>query len=336
MRNHLLRRHPTIQTVSLKKKSESGGGNCGNARNGDGQVFDDMDLGIVPVPDSQNIDNSDTESVASSSVSVSVLKQPTLASCLTNIKSFRDNGVKSGELANAIVFMIAKDGLPLNTVEKTGFQYLMKVVAPLYKVPARKTITHMIDDKYNVLSAQLKLKIQEVEALSLTADVWTDTHNSQSYLGLTGHCIYENKLMSIIFGVTALTEPHNADYLAQVIINMTEKWDITSDKVVAFITDNGANIVKAITNVYGKNKNMPCFAHTLNLVASQPFDNKDGLDEAKNLLTAVKDITIYFKQNTNAADSLKKAQHHQTKPLGLIQSVCTRWNSIFLSIITIC
>lgn len=38
LRNHLLRRHPTIKTVSLKKKSESGGGNCSNARNGDGQV----------------------------------------------------------------------------------------------------------------------------------------------------------------------------------------------------------------------------------------------------------------------------------------------------------
>lgn len=36
LRNHLLRRHPTIQTVSLKKKSESGGGKCGNARNDDG------------------------------------------------------------------------------------------------------------------------------------------------------------------------------------------------------------------------------------------------------------------------------------------------------------
>lgn len=48
-----------------------------------------MALGIVPVPDSQNVDNSDTESVASSSVSVSGLKQPTLTSCLTNIKSFR-------------------------------------------------------------------------------------------------------------------------------------------------------------------------------------------------------------------------------------------------------
>lgn len=246
-----------------------------------------------------------------------------------DLSLFLDNGVKRGQINNAIAFMIAKDGLPLNTVEKIGFNYLMKVLAPLYKVPARKTITHMIDDKYDILSTQLKQKIQEVEALCLTADVWTDPHNSQSYMGLTGHYIHENELMSIIFGVSALTEPHNADYLASVITNMTEKWDITSNKVIAFITDNGANIVKAVTNVYGKHKHMPCFAHTLNLVASKPFENKDGLEEAKNLLTAVKDITAYFKHNTNAADSLKKAQEHKTKPLALIQSVCTRWNSVF-------
>lgn len=99
--------------------------------------------------------------------------------------------------------------------------------------------------------------------------------------------------------------------------------------MVAFISDNGANIVKPITNVYGKNKHMPCFAHTLNLVASKPFDNKDGLEEAKNLLSAVKEITTYFKHNINAVDSLKKAQENKTRPLKLIQSVCTRWNSVF-------
>ncbi|GFY39790.1 vesicular integral-membrane protein VIP36 [Trichonephila inaurata madagascariensis] len=328
LRNHLLRRHPTIKTVSQKKKS---GGSCGNARNGDEneQVVDDTPLDIVIVPDLQNVDNSDIESVASSTASVSVFKQQTLTSCLTNIKSFGDDGVKLGQINNAIIFMIAKDGLPLNTVEKTGFNYLMEVVAPLYKIPDRETVTHMIDDKYDILSTQLKLKIQEVEALSVTADVWSDSHNSQSYLSLTGHCIHENKLMSMIFGVAALTEPHNADYLAQVIINMTEKWGITNNKVVAFITDNGSHIVKAVTNVYGKNKHIPCFAHTLNLVASKPFENMDKLEEAKNVLTAVRDITTYLKHNINAADSLKKAQDHKTEPLGLIQSVSTRWNSVF-------
>ncbi|CAH0719074.1 unnamed protein product, partial [Brenthis ino] len=130
----------SLETVSLKKKSESGGGKCGNARNDNGndQVVDDMTLDIVPVPDLQNVDNSDAESVASSSTNVSVLKQQTLTSCLTNIKSFGDTGIKRGQITNAIVFMIAKDGLPLNTVEKTGFRYLMKVVAPLKFQPEKQ------------------------------------------------------------------------------------------------------------------------------------------------------------------------------------------------------
>ncbi|PRD32518.1 UNVERIFIED_CONTAM: hypothetical protein NCL1_20191, partial [Trichonephila clavipes] len=152
---------------------------------------DDTTLDIVPVPDLQNNDISDTERVASSTASASVFKQETLTSCLTDIKSFEDNAVKRGQINYAIVFMAAKDGLLLNTVEKTEFNYLMKVVTPLYKIPARETIIQMIDDKYDVLSTQLKLKIQEVETLSLTADVWIDSHNSQGYLGLTGHCIHE-------------------------------------------------------------------------------------------------------------------------------------------------
>ncbi|GFS47230.1 zinc finger BED domain-containing protein 1 [Trichonephila inaurata madagascariensis] len=153
---------------------------------------------------------SNTESVASSTASVSVFKQQTLTSCLTNIKSFGDNGVKRGQIHDS------KGWLASEYCGKNR-NYLMKVVVPLYKVPPRKTITHMIEDKYDILSTQIKNTSRST--ISLTVDVWTDLHNSQSYLGLTGHCIHENKLMSIIFGVTALTEPlpptHNADYLAK-------------------------------------------------------------------------------------------------------------------------
>lgn len=44
--------------------------------------------------------------------------------------------------------MICRDSLPYNMVEGVGFKKLMKVVAPLYKVPCRKTITDLIDTKY--------------------------------------------------------------------------------------------------------------------------------------------------------------------------------------------
>ena len=141
-------------------------------------------------------------------------------------------------------------------------QYLMETAVPLYKLPSRRTITQMIDDKYNVLSLQFREKLLEVESICLTTDIWTDTHNARSYMGLTGHFIYESELMSINFGVSHLTEPHNFNYLSQVIITMTEKWGITPEKVAAFITDNGANIVKAVKS-YMASKNTCGVSRTL-------------------------------------------------------------------------
>lgn len=49
----------------------------------------------------------------------------------------------------------------------------------------------MLDNKYDILSRQLKLQTYDIDALTLTAEVWTHLHNSQCYLGLLGNFIYE-------------------------------------------------------------------------------------------------------------------------------------------------
>ncbi|XP_030752727.1 zinc finger BED domain-containing protein 4-like isoform X2 [Sitophilus oryzae] len=323
LRNHLLRRHPTIKTINnIDAPSTSKEKPVTLCYENESSLISSKDC------------DSDLESVASSSVSQekSNFNQLTMDLCVNNIKSFKVNGNKNGQINNAIMFMICKDSLPLNTVEKEGFQYLMKTTVPLYKLPSRRTVTQMIDDKYDIVSLQFKEKLVDVESICLTTDIWTDPHNTRSYMGLTGHFIDEGDLMSINFGVSHLTEPHNADYLTQMITTMAEKWGITSEKVTAVITDNGANIVKAVITAYGKSKHIWCFAHTLNLVAQKPFEEKDGVESAKALLHIIKDITRYFKQNVNAADALRKAQNNTGLPLKLIQSVCTRWNSIYYQI----
>ncbi|XP_070167962.1 E3 SUMO-protein ligase ZBED1-like [Polyergus mexicanus] len=129
------------------------------------------------------------------------------------------------------------------------------------------TVTQIIDVKYDLLSLKIKEKIKEINAMSLTTDIWTDTLNTKSYLGLTGHFIDEEKLQSITFGVTELEERHNAEYL-----------------ISAVVTDNGSNIVKTVVDLYGKNKHFPCFAHTLILMANKPFNEKNGLNNVKVLL----------------------------------------------------
>lgn len=49
------------------------------------------------------------------------------------------------------MYMIATDKMALTTVENKGFQQLMKTTVPLYKVPSRRTITKLIEMRYEAL-----------------------------------------------------------------------------------------------------------------------------------------------------------------------------------------
>jgi len=189
----------------------------------------------------------------------------------------------------------------------------------------------MIDEKYEILSLRIKEKLENISVISLTTDVWTDTLNTKAYLGLTGHFVDINckKLCSVTLGVKELNDRHNADYLGTVIKDVCQQWNIIPDKITVFITDNAANIVKAIVNQYGKHKHLSRFTHTINLIASRPFDEKEGLIELKQIITAVKEIVTFFKHSVIAADDLRKSQEDSLSPLKLIQSVITRWNSTY-------
>lgn len=97
-----------------------------------------------------------------------------------------DGGSKASEITNKLVFMIAKDNMPLSTVEKEGFQTFMKCVSPLYTIPSRKMITSLIEEKYTYLSNLIKEELSNVDDIALTTDIWTDI-NTKSYLGVTAH-----------------------------------------------------------------------------------------------------------------------------------------------------
>ena len=77
--------------------------------------------------------------------------------------------------------------MPLNTVEKEGFIEFVKVLNPFYKVPCRNSTTTLVEEKYIVLSNKIKKDLSNIDALSLTTDVWTETYNSESFLELTAH-----------------------------------------------------------------------------------------------------------------------------------------------------
>lgn len=200
---------------------------------------------------------------------------------------------------NKLVFMLTKDNMPIRTVEKEGFQEFVKSLNPLYKLPSRKTVTQLIEEKYDYLSNLIKEKLSTIESLSLTTDVWTEPLNSKNYLGLTAHYLFDDECKSVTIGIQELDERHTSDNLKAWLLDRINEWRMKRENIVAVISDNAANIKKTIIDAFGADKHLPCFAHTLNLGPSKIIETDELISP---LIKKVKTIVTYFKKSVFASD----------------------------------
>ncbi|CAD0205153.1 unnamed protein product [Chrysodeixis includens] len=258
-------------------------------------------------------------------------RQKTIQDAFKDISSYSESGAKTRKLNNCLLFMICKDHQPFSIVENEGFRTLMKTVAPQYKLPSRTTLRRWLDDKYEVISETIKTMLSSIEDITLTTDIWSDTLNMKSFLGITAHFGIDIELHSVTLGVYELGERHTSDYLSEILVKVCQDWRIDQENVTAVVTDNAANIVKAIELTFGKRKHIPCFAHTLNLAAEGTMI----CTEWRNIVSKIKSIVTWFKQSCIASDELRKATAvAMESPAGvkLVQSVDTRWNSTYYMI----
>jgi len=231
------------------------------------------------------------------------------------------------------MYMLAVDYLPLSTVEHTGFLHFCKKAVPLYSPPSRKTITGLLDDKYSVLKNVYKSRFQKLQNIAITTDIWTDV-SVKSYIGVTVHYLDDKlKFVNTTIGVISLNESHTGEYIGLSLMQLCQDWGIGIDCITVIVTDNAANIVKAITDTFGKKKHLRCFAHTLSLIYPDAVKATPSL---VNLMAKIKIIVTLSKQSVVAADELRRLQFLEEKTEGnvlkLIQEVPTRWNSAFYMI----
>ena len=93
-------------------------------------------------------------------------------------------------LTEAVADFISKDTRPVSVVDGQGFLNLMHVAKPRYKVPCRKTVMDLIDQKYHVLKERIGNQVAQQHVLSLTTDMWTSRAGDR-YISLTAHYITE-------------------------------------------------------------------------------------------------------------------------------------------------
>jgi zinc finger BED domain-containing protein 1 (E3 SUMO-protein ligase ZBED1) len=242
---------------------------------------------------------------------------------------------RGNKIDDLIVNFIIKDMRPLNSVNGTGFQSLVKFFEPGYKLPSRTHLKHQVIQKYQRGKQILKERLTECEWLALTTDSWSNC-NMESFITITAHFIdVDWKIKSCVLQTTNIGTTHTAENLANHLISIVEEdYEIPKEKICGVVHDNARNVMKMnevlVEELECKSwQSISCAAHSLQLVV------KAGLqvDAIQELVSSVRKLVGHFKHSTTAVSALQKEQVGMGIPQHKLKhDVATRWNSVLLMI----
>ncbi|KAH6931867.1 hypothetical protein HPB50_001198 [Hyalomma asiaticum] len=278
--------------------------------------------------------------------------------CLSCAATFARGGDGEKKATDALAYMIVHDDLPLCVPDKDGFKTFVKALQPHYKLPTEPTVTKILKAKYAELREHVECRIQQVDHLAITADIWT--HES-------------TELANVETGVAFIPEGKTSRDLSVAMRDLCNQWRIDQAKVRVVVTDGGETIKAAVHDVFGADKHVSCVAHVLNqvgeaalglevskvpseleaheflLVPENEQEAEPGLEDVvdadcggadatsiaaiRTLLMKVKRIVHFFRTSKVASHMLIKTQVQDGKlndePMKLIQHVGTKWISCY-------
>ncbi|KAL2079757.1 hypothetical protein ACEWY4_011180 [Coilia grayii] len=232
------------------------------------------------------------------------------------------NSPRALSITEAVGIFISKDIRPYSVVENAGFRLLMKRLEPRYVLPTRKHLSETVIPKmYAETKGNLANSLKSAVRVALTCDCWT-SRNTVSYLTITSHHIDDEwKLVSNVLQTRAVEMSHTASNLAELLTEAIQEWEL-SDKDPAIVTDNAANMVRAV-QLMG-HFHMGCFAHLINLASQAGLKTP----AVARLLGRVRRIVTFFHRSTSASRTLEQKQKLLQLPQHkLVVDVITRWNS---------
>ncbi|XP_014677757.1 PREDICTED: zinc finger BED domain-containing protein 1-like, partial [Priapulus caudatus] len=243
---------------------------------------------------------------------------------------FANSSPRATAITRQVGVFIAEDLRPYSVVEKAGFQKIVKLLEPRYKVPSRQHFsTKVIPELYKETKAKLLTELRDAPMIALTTDGWT-SRATVSYITITAHYMSGDdwKLHSRVLQTRALYKSHTGEHIGNVLTDALEEWNIKRPIQAMgnpVVTDNASNMDIAVREA-GIGPHVKCFAHTINLATQRGLQTP----AMERLLGRFKRIINYFHRSTSAAALLKEKQKMLQLPVHkLLIDVSTRWNSSY-------
>jgi len=153
--------------------------------------------------------------------------------------------VTQGQLDSLITSYVVKGMHPLSTVEQTEFVALIHGLSPNTTVISRQTLQRKIEADFIAKKRDLKEKLRAVQCVCTTADIWST--GKTSVMGVTAHWIKPDatERESVVLACRPFPSPHTCDHVGELLDEIHSEFGLSNEKIVATVTDNGSNVVKA-------------------------------------------------------------------------------------------
>jgi hypothetical protein len=219
----------------------------------------------------------------------------------------------------------------------------------------------LLQDDFQSHSASVKQMLQHARRITLCIDGWSTKGLTASYFGISA-CFFDPlsaKPVHAFLNLSNIDHPHTGEKLADCINHSLQQWGITEDKIILVVSDNGANMLKAIRLLQAEYaetdegqeadessetdedvnedeedqsneelqlphvpfRRMPCLAHTLQLIIKTAYVHYD------TLIVKARKIVSRIRKSSVAMEKLIERCGKS-----VVTDVTTRWNSTFYMI----
>ena len=224
----------------------------------------------------------------------------------------------------AILHLLLAHSLPFSLLDSPFFLSLLKILNSKYRAPSSRTfVKTILANAYTQAIAAYKCVFDDASvAVSVTTDEWT--RHTFKFFNVSMYIVDAQFNRQVINAATfQLQERSTAHELHRALRKAVSEL-VQFDRIVGVTTDGARNEINMVA--LAERISMKCIIHTLQLCVRHAFDKVPGV---KDTITKASALTTYFKRSIVAADELRHQQHGGSK-LRLIQSVETRWDSVYL------
>lgn len=184
--------------------------------------------------------DSDATSAGTSDATKKKSKQETLKKF---IMSPNPKGlITQKEFDKRIINFIVNTMSAIAVIENPSFQALFDGIN--IKVIGRKSAMKLITELYNSHIHNLKKEIEKQDYVCATADIWST--KQRSFMGVTLHWIDSDlNRKSVALACKRFSGTHDYKNIGEMLENINLKFGIRPMQIIATVTDNGSNFVKA-------------------------------------------------------------------------------------------